>query len=1038
MPQEQIDNFDFGFKVIMSTGSSTMDNNSSSLNQHYLTALRKYEDIKDELDSLRSRHEDLLSTHSSTMNSFELVQEELMCAKKQLEVVELDRSAVTRERNGLKQQCTAAIRQWDMALRERNEYREAHAKVRQEHEETVKELGQVMNVRMKASKDLKRLTDERNAAMQESALIMSERDSVLKEMEKLSDDLTQSFKKNKMLEIQNKELVEEKKILLYQIETLKREIQSALHDRDRALKDCYDLRERFGEYTAKEESIQNTKSGLECNPYWEGNNRRKDDNEDVSNARDIYGKSQKERVDNLDQANQEIDKLRKQIDKLQTELTESIQEAEVSKRRRDWAFSERDKIVLERESIRTLCDSLRKERERAVSDLVVAIRDSDDIKKQRNEALKELKEIKEKLEAQLEKENQMTQFQSHTAHNHSHDSAIDADLHEWDVEAFDFCLTQGEQLGLELMGGRDELNIGPVYVAAVAKNSIADGKLRVHDCITRVNNMDCCNASKRAVLEALFNCGPNISIIVKRRRVGARFLYTTQLQRHRNLEHGLALEGGVYISKIGPGSLAAKEGNLAVGDRVLSINNNTIDGLKNAREAMNMLENDSDTITITTLKASSFGQNGSSEDDGGFGNWSRVSPKNDRERDGKHYKMVNSSSQTESRSFSPFPSALFTVSRSHEEPQFQAKPKPTIKEKLGALEIIREKMMPIRNGKNQKREDKKHREPSPSNEEYLRQQDDAIDVLDSVINIYHTKEIKKKEKCPEQNGGTWPKVRVGPIIDQGTGTVHHPKKTKVRQPITVVLSPTGSSYQPEVRTRPSRPDSQRPVSDFGTRLMFSSKPVELLSSRTCSPSLKEPRLDFEHDNAPSDGSLDFSATNDKGGLDYYLRKKSSKYAGSDTESGETGQHLVHPQLYVRAGTVLRSRPLYPYSPHPHPHPSPSHSGESITYYDPPFTPSQPFHSHSPSVDQQYPKARSMPPGHTHPNLHLDGFDSGTFPRKRDIARIRIPSNTSVTSASKVSTGSIERTSERGSPMPFYVEVISPKRDSKISDLWIQR
>jgi len=33
------------------------------------------------------------------------------------------------ERNALQQQCTAAIRKWDIALRERNEYREALAKV---------------------------------------------------------------------------------------------------------------------------------------------------------------------------------------------------------------------------------------------------------------------------------------------------------------------------------------------------------------------------------------------------------------------------------------------------------------------------------------------------------------------------------------------------------------------------------------------------------------------------------------------------------------------------------------------------------------------------------------------------------------------------------------------------------------------------------------------------------------------------------------------------------------------------------------------
>ena len=41
-----------------------------------------------------------------------------------------ERTAAIRERDGLKQQCTAAIRQWDNALRERNEFRDAFIKVR--------------------------------------------------------------------------------------------------------------------------------------------------------------------------------------------------------------------------------------------------------------------------------------------------------------------------------------------------------------------------------------------------------------------------------------------------------------------------------------------------------------------------------------------------------------------------------------------------------------------------------------------------------------------------------------------------------------------------------------------------------------------------------------------------------------------------------------------------------------------------------------------------------------------------------------------
>ena len=44
-----------------------------------------------------------------------------------------------------------AIRQWDQALRERNDYRDALAKVQRQHEEAVKEINQAMAVRIKVS-----------------------------------------------------------------------------------------------------------------------------------------------------------------------------------------------------------------------------------------------------------------------------------------------------------------------------------------------------------------------------------------------------------------------------------------------------------------------------------------------------------------------------------------------------------------------------------------------------------------------------------------------------------------------------------------------------------------------------------------------------------------------------------------------------------------------------------------------------------------------------------------------------------------------
>jgi len=78
--------------------------------------------------------------------------------------------------------------------------------VQQQHEEAMKEINQAMAARIKANKDIKRLTEERDAALQEYSLIMSERDSVHRELEKLTDDLGSSKKQIKNLETQNKEL----------------------------------------------------------------------------------------------------------------------------------------------------------------------------------------------------------------------------------------------------------------------------------------------------------------------------------------------------------------------------------------------------------------------------------------------------------------------------------------------------------------------------------------------------------------------------------------------------------------------------------------------------------------------------------------------------------------------------------------------------------------------------------------------------------------------------------------------------------------
>ena len=67
----------------------------------------------------------------------------------------------------------------------------------------------------------------------------------------------------------------------------------------------------------------------------------------------------------------------------------------------------------------------------------------------------------------------------------------------------------------------------------------------------------------------------------RRRKTGRR--YQANLQLSRRGEHGLTLDTGIYISRIIPGSVAARESMIAVGDRVEAINESNLDNIKSAQ-----------------------------------------------------------------------------------------------------------------------------------------------------------------------------------------------------------------------------------------------------------------------------------------------------------------------------------------------------------------------------------------------------------------------------------------------------------------------
>uniref|UniRef100_A0A672MFV3 Disks large homolog 5-like n=1 Tax=Sinocyclocheilus grahami TaxID=75366 RepID=A0A672MFV3_SINGR len=305
-----------------------------------------------------------------------------------------------------------------------------------------------------------------------------------------------------------------------------------------------------------------------------------------------------------------------ELEALRQELKEAVQEAEVAKCRRDWAFQERDKIVAERESIRTLCDNLRRERDRAVSDLADALRNLDDMRKQRNDAARELKELKEKMESQLEKEARFCQLMAHS----SHDSAIDTDSLEWETEVVEFEKDRDDMdlkaMGFDIAEGVNDPYLPGdcgIFVTRVDKGSIADGRLRVNDWLLKINDVDLTNKDRKQVIKAVLNGGGLINMVVRRRKsLGGRLVTPVHINLIGHKDAGINLEGGVYVAAIAPGSPAAREGSLTIGDRLIAINGIALDN-KSLSECEALLRGGRDSLALSLMKVIFFPQSTSGQ-----------------------------------------------------------------------------------------------------------------------------------------------------------------------------------------------------------------------------------------------------------------------------------------------------------------------------------------------------------------------------------------------------------------------------------------
>ncbi|XP_077585810.1 disks large homolog 5a [Stigmatopora nigra] len=624
---------------------------SEVLNKMYDTAMDKLEGVKKDYDALSKRYGDKVAAHNTDLSRLEQAEEENRRLQKQTDALLLQRDSAVH----YQQQYSTSMRRFDSVQQELNKSSAQNKELQREMERLQSEVTRYKNLQLKSAKDCDKYKEERDSVFNEYRLIMSERDQVIKELDKLQTELEAA-------EARLKNTSSERVVASEELEALRQELNSSLVDRDRAICERNELLEKYC-HEVKDKAEAQKELSQACKDIEmvreERDVARKERTEAIIQRdqllREYYQARQKQDSATLDmeRANKEIDMLRKQYEAMSQELREAIQETEVAKCRRDWAFQERDKIVAERESIRTLCDNLRRERDRAVSDLADALRNLDDTRKQKNDALRELKEMREKMEGQLEKEARFCQLVAHS----SHDSAIDTDSLEWETEVVEFEKDRDDMdlkaLGFDISEGANDPYLPGdcgLFVTRVDKGSIADGRLRVNDWLLKINDIDLTNKDRKQVMKAVLNVGGVVNMVVRRRKsLGGRLLTPVHINLMGHKESGIGLENGVFVTTVVQGSPAAKEGTLAVGDRLIAINGIALDN-KSVTECEALLRNGRDSLSLSLMKFfphSTSGQNlfeslrESSEKSNG-----RAHPSELHCRNGRHLKH-NSSTQTE-------------------------------------------------------------------------------------------------------------------------------------------------------------------------------------------------------------------------------------------------------------------------------------------------------------------------------------------------------------------------------------------------------
>uniref|UniRef100_A0A3P9LX49 Uncharacterized protein n=1 Tax=Oryzias latipes TaxID=8090 RepID=A0A3P9LX49_ORYLA len=191
---------------------------------------------------------------------------------------------------------------------------------------------------------------------------------------------------------------------------------------------------------------------------------------------------------------------------------------------------------------------------------------------------------------------------------------------EADYEYEEITLERGNSgLGFSIAGGTDNPHIGEdpsIFITKIIPGGAAaqNGRLRVNDCIVRVNDTDVREVTHSGAVEALKDAGGLVRLCVRRRRsLAERIMDIKLVKGPKGL--GFSIAGGVgnqhvpgdnsiYVTKIIEGGAAHKDGRLQIGDKLVSVNSACLEEVTH-EDAVAALKSTPDVVYLRVAKPSS-------------------------------------------------------------------------------------------------------------------------------------------------------------------------------------------------------------------------------------------------------------------------------------------------------------------------------------------------------------------------------------------------------------------------------------------------